>query len=493
MSTDTFSTFCHISQYGDAGYRELPRMVAMSQPCLWAPSSVILKSDSSGLNPRTFLQYLEESKLRIFGRYSWLCEPTWRNSQRWPGTAWDNEIDGRIKKIYEEDTNRPKNEKRVVAVPPEQGYTWADQYLTEHPEEISRWHNILRDKHRRRAIPGGTREAALQDIDQPAIATRRILRDAYNHGQAIAYAEADAPFLAQRMHRDFLRILAKEPPLSGLSTHTQPSGSSAGNGRDEGLGELARQLLELLSEFDIHARSRGDPNSLDRFIHGQGREDLMQWMKDLCRALRGNKAQELNGKLIEELSYQLNRSEYSNVLKQALRRKDEVAFGAAGITGTIMDVSSDPQVLQEVLQGAVSSEVGLLLSVAASAYPVGKGLARQLGFVPSDFNGPQWPFLYSYGTRAKRRQLKEIRYVLDELQDRGAGPLSTGLYGVCLIPPMGRLCSWALKFCPLRCGRCRMAHRPGPFYPSLGSTRQSCGAAEATGSRCRTSCCSTVS
>jgi hypothetical protein len=34
--------------------------------------------------------------------------------------------------------------------------------------------------------PRGTREAALKRIDKPAIAACRILRDAYNRGQAIA-------------------------------------------------------------------------------------------------------------------------------------------------------------------------------------------------------------------------------------------------------------------------------------------------------------------
>jgi hypothetical protein len=55
-----FSTFCHISQYGDTGYRVLPRMIAMSRPSLWSPSSVILNSGSSGISPKTFLRYVED-------------------------------------------------------------------------------------------------------------------------------------------------------------------------------------------------------------------------------------------------------------------------------------------------------------------------------------------------------------------------------------------------------------------------------------------------
>jgi hypothetical protein len=43
---------------------------------------------------------------------------------------------------------------------------------------------------------------------------------------------------------------------------------------------------------------------------------------------------------------------------------------------------------------------------------------RQLGYAPAEFTGPQWPFLYAYGTQAKQGQLKELRYVLDELHRR---------------------------------------------------------------------------
>lgn len=401
-------------------------MIAMSQPCLWAPSSVILRSDSSGLSPKAFLQYLEEGYVRVLGRQEWVYDPTWRNSQRWPGTAWDNRIDGRIKEICDEDSSKPKSEQRVAVVSPERGYEWADQYLSEHPEEVARWHSVLRNKSRRQAIPGGTREAALRDIDQPAIAARRILRDAYNHGQAISYAEVDAPFLAQFIHRRFMRILAEEPPLHGTSTQAQPSGPYADSGRDLGLGELTAQLLELLAQLDIHARRRSDPDSLDGFIHGQGRKELMPWMKNMCIALRGHKPQELNGKLIEQLSYQLGTSNFSGILRQLLHRKDEVAFGTIGIVGTAYDIQSDPQAFLNFLQGSFSNvpDIMLLLSVTASAYPLGKGLVRQLGFAPSEFNGPQWPFVYAYGTRAKRKQLKELRYVLDALQHGGAGPLS---------------------------------------------------------------------
>jgi hypothetical protein len=414
MSDDSsvLSTFCHISQYGVQGYESLPRMIAMSRPCLWAPSSVLLKSDSSGISSGTFLKYVEAGEIRVFGRYEWLNEPGWRNSRPWSGAAWDNEIDGTVRRLCDEDSSKPLALRRVAIAPPEQGYNWADSYLASHPKEVKRWERILQSKKRRNEIPGGSREAALRDIDKPYYAARRILRDAYNHGQVISYSEADAPFLIQGMHGDFLRILSQAPPLDDQEVPgAEPMDLSvAGSSKvDVRLGELLHQLLKILAELDVHARNRGDVDALDSFIRGEGRKDLMLWMKKICSLLKRVDARDLNGVVLEQLSSDINEAHFSNVFQELLYRKDESALGLMGIVSAVIGLATDP------------TGIASLLGIAASAYPVGKGLIRQLGYAPVGFSGPQWPFFYAYGSRPKQRQLKQLRYVLDQLHERELG------------------------------------------------------------------------
>jgi hypothetical protein len=364
------------------------------------------------------LRYVEERQIRVFGRYEWLYEPKWRNSQRWPETSWDQEIDGKIRSICDEDSGKPKNERRVVVVPPEQGYDFADAYLDKYPEEVARWQRILVNKKSRQAIPGGTREAALRDVDEPALAARRILRDAYNHGQAIAYSEANAPLIVQHTHTQFLRILADAPPLrdeaDASSVVTMRESQQVSKPTDLQLSIVTAQLLEILAELDIHARDRGEVDSLDRFIRGQGRRDLMRWLEGICALLKQTQARELNRLLLNQLRSDLKDSRFSNIMEGIAHKKDEATLAVVGMASTVLGLATDPASLAALNSAGVATLMGL----TASAYPVGKGLMRQLGYAPAEFTGPQWPFLYTYGTRARRRQLKQLRYVLDELHRR---------------------------------------------------------------------------
>lgn len=414
MTDAGFSTFSHISQYGENSYKDLPRMLAMSRLCLWSPSSLILKSKDSGLSPEDFLRYLDMGEIRIFGRDRWINEPTWRNKQPWAGAAWDNNIDEHIRKICAEDSSLPKAQRRVVVAPSEKGDIWAKEYLEQNPQQIKTWLGILKRASARKQIPGGTLEYALRNIDDPRTAVLRILRDACNHGQAIAFAEADAPFLTHGVHTKFLRTLAEAPAwhedededlLSRL-----PAKHDATVDVDTGLGHLTHQMSEILNQLGSYRGTEGDSQSLDKFMRGTGRPELMQWMRSLCKLLTHQKVKELNGKLLAELQAQLDDSRFPGLLEIWLSQKDETAIGLVGLVSTIISTATDPSgIAAPDLAGA-----GMLMGVLASAYPVGKGLVRQLGYAPAEFTGPQWPFLYTYGKRARKNQLQEIRDVLSK-------------------------------------------------------------------------------
>jgi len=392
---------------------DLPTMLSMSRLCLWSPSSLILKSQDSGLSPRTFLRYLDEAEIRIFGRHRWLTDEGWRNGQPWAGAAWDNNIDNHIKNVCEEDSSLPKAQRRVVVAPPEMGDKWAEEYLEQNPQQIKTWLNILKRAGSRNQIPGGSLEYALRNIDEPRTAVLRILRDACNHGQAIAFAEVDAPFLTNGVHNKFLRTLAGAPAwredrededmLSSL-----PAKHDATVDIDTGLGNLAAQMSEILNHLGSFGGTEGGPRSLDKFMRGAGRQELMQWMRSLCGLLAHQKVKELNGKLLADLQAQLDDSRISGLLESWLSNKDESAIGLVGLISTIISTATDPTGMAiPDLAGA-----GMIMGILASAYPVGKGLVRQLGYAPAEFTGPQWPFLYTYGKRARKNQLQEIRDIL---------------------------------------------------------------------------------
>ena len=80
MTTDAaFPTFCHISEYNEAGYRLLHRMLAMSQPLiLWAPTSAGLEHEQCRIPPPKFIRYVEEGRIRVFGREPWLTSRVFR-------------------------------------------------------------------------------------------------------------------------------------------------------------------------------------------------------------------------------------------------------------------------------------------------------------------------------------------------------------------------------------------------------------------------------
>ena len=387
-------------------------MISMSRPALWAPSSsVILGSPLSGLSASTFLGYVEQGEIRIFARYNWLYEPKWRNSSPWREAAWNENIDGVIKRFCDEDASKPKEARRVVIAPEEQSAEFVESYIANNPQEVRWWTNVLRDEKKQKTIPRGTREAALRDLDinQPSLAVCRIVRDAYNHGQAILYSGADAPLLARGINSKFLRILEKAPPLIDKEASRGDGSRSqiltvAPTRVNLKLSNIAEQMMAILGALDWHARNRGEVDSLDRFIRGEGREGLMSWIRRIHSLLERSQGRKLDGLVLEELRSDLSEGRFSNAWRDLWRHWDEGSVFAVASATALIGFAASPL------------EIIPFIGLAAAAYPVGKGVVRQLGYVPATFSGPQWPFLYAYGTYPKRPQLKQLRYVLDELQ-----------------------------------------------------------------------------
>jgi hypothetical protein len=403
MSKREFTTFCHISQFGDGGYLALPRMIAMSRVCLWAPSSAIIKSEHSRVSPDAFLRYVDNGAIRVFARRKWIFDSGWRDSQKWPSARWDTKIDGEIRRICEKDAGLPKDQRRVVAAPEERGYEFADAYLAEHPAEFERWRRILLSKKLSQTIPGGSREAALREAANPDLAVRGLLRDAYNHGQAFAFSEADAPLLTRSMNQAFLRILGGASSLE----ETEPSFSATATqqltaaGADLRLSVAASQLLEILALFEIAGRHEGSVDSWDPFINSSDRADLMNWMQNIRPQVKRTKPGELDGLVLERLTGDLRDGRFVNTLRELLNHKAE---SAAVVLAAVAAAA-----------GFAGAPIVYAVGLGCSLYPIGMGVARQAGWTAAEFTGPQWPFRYTYGTKPKRKQWKKLLYDLDEI------------------------------------------------------------------------------
>ncbi|HEY9287075.1 MAG TPA: hypothetical protein VIT43_03530 [Candidatus Dormibacteraeota bacterium] len=409
MESMDFSTFCHISQYGDRGYQKLPRMIAMSRTALWAPSSVILKSGHSGLTCKKFLEYVNDRNIRIFGREEWLLDPEFRNSRPWPEAAWNEDVDGQIKEICERDRSEPFERRRVVIAPEEQSQEYVENYVATKPDEVRWWIGLLHDEKRIRTIPRGTREAAFRELHRPVEAVKRIVRDAYNHGQAISYSQADAPFLARGINPKFRNILAEAPPLVYSGTNIPPvtryyakTPAIRRKYVDLKLSDIAEQMMMVLGAFDKHARNRLQADSLDRFIGGEGRENLMQWISKIYGLTRRSDARKVDGLVLDELVSDLSCGKFSNVWEEFRSHLDETLCLIGGAGTALIGIATAP-----VVAG---------IGVATSTYPIVKGIGRQAGFVPGTFSGPKWPFLYAYDRNPNRRYWTQLQDFTNQLQ-----------------------------------------------------------------------------
>jgi hypothetical protein len=213
----TFPTFCHIGEYDEDGYQKLHRMLAMSQPLiLWAPTSSQLEHEKCRIPPRAFLEYVEEGRIRVMARKKWLTDPTFRDhlafkaDRPYPGARWDKNFDGELKRICEQDASYPAEQRHVLVAPEENGWEWAEKYLESNPEQITRWSRVARGKKPEAKVPTGTLQAAFRYAgDDPAKFAQAVLRDAYNHGDAIKLSGADVPFLLSATDRRFLDILGE--------------------------------------------------------------------------------------------------------------------------------------------------------------------------------------------------------------------------------------------------------------------------------------------
>lgn len=397
-----FPTFCHIGEYDDYGYQVLHRMLAVSQPLiLWAPTSALLESEQCRIPPKNFLRHVEEGRIRVFAREQWLLSRDFRDSYTFPEARWDESFDRTLKKMCEDDASHPVEQRRVVAAPPEEGWQWAEEYLADKPSQVTRLNRIARGKTATSKIPAGTLKAAFRfSDDDPFRLAQAILRDAYNHGQAIKLSGAQAPFWLSPTDKTFAAILRDSAAPDGDHGGRNVAASAAP--ADETSAEIAAQLLDVLRLLDIGAPSLHRGKELDRFLRSEGRQEMVTWLSRVCNLLKVTEAGELDRAVMTILRADVDHAGFSRPLREMIRHPAATAVGSVGLVTTVLGSVTDPT-------GPVA-----LAGLFAAAFPVTQTLFRSLGYIPADYTGPQWPFLYTYGSPATKRNVTRLLNVLRE-------------------------------------------------------------------------------
>jgi hypothetical protein len=386
-----FRTFCHIGEYGEAGYRNLHRMVVSSNPLvLWAPSSTLLSA--SQVEPREFVRLVDDRHVRIIAREPWLLSRTFRD--RHPsgeGAAWTTSVDGELMKFAEADRNLDPSERRVIVAPPEDGIAWAEQYVANNATLVGRIQRVIERGKPERHIPQAVLDAIRREDFSPRQAVAHVLRAAYNHGDALTRSNANVPFYLGSQDAQFLRWISQIEPGEQLSPPSPVSHEH------EHYADLASQLFDLLRVMEI----AGGETDLRRFLGSAAHGDLTRWYAAICRSVAIERPKSIEDKVARELDRTLEAGQLQHTFRSwAYRRGDATVF-ALGLAGAVAGPIVDgPSLL---------SLTGVLLG----AIPVGKGLLRRLGYVSAQYSGAQWPFLYSFGREASARRIRRLRRALD--------------------------------------------------------------------------------
>ncbi|MFE9692834.1 hypothetical protein [Micromonospora sp. NPDC005806] len=386
-----FPAFCHINEYQNRGYRNLRQMLLLSEPLtLWAPSSVLLGESNVAVDDILWL--LDSGRIRIVGRERWLTSESFRNAHPFgPSARWVPRIDDEIKRLLDEDKSRPPRERRVIEAPPEDGYEWADSHMDQHREAIRRLYEVYRRTPRQ--IPGGTMDTIARNLtkrtiahSEVAIVVKTMLRDARNHGMAFKISDADIAMHLSRVDLGFMQILADQ---AGVPSLVRPRGEVQSIAAP--MGELALQTIEVLRRLDEFAGGRAP--DLRRFLDGSGRADLLKWMRRTCDSLKLIAPAELDGAVLHHLRHQLEHEKFHDSILAAWRRSRLDA--AAGVMGAVTSIA-------DAAFGAPS--LWAAGGFGAIVFSGTRTILRNLGYIPADFDGPQWPFLYALGAKTTRRR-----------------------------------------------------------------------------------------
>lgn len=384
-------TFCHISEYDEAGYRALHRLVAASDPLvLWAPSSKFLTTPGCRVQADEFLDLVEKGQIQVVAREEWLESRHFRESHKWEGARWDPRVDGALRRMFRDDGREPDlRRRRVAAAPDEAGHEKALQMVEEEPGVVAEIESALKDERRRLEIPPGTLATAARRADDLPVQTEIVLRDAYNHAEAIDLSRSRTAILlgpgdgvfSQRVAAIFAQDMAsKAEYLKPTQAQHAPMSTA----------RLSRQLIDLLARLEAQ-----QPNvDLGSFMSGEGHRELVEWSREVMDLLVDVDPAQLQEKMVGHLTGGLKAGSFS--IWPPEKRTDDVVNAAIGVAGAL----EGPKPIA-------------LLGLAFAVKPFLRAAARAADRADSEFSGPKWPFRYLWDTGPRRSGRQSLLEVLE--------------------------------------------------------------------------------
>jgi hypothetical protein len=293
--------------------------------------------------------------------------------------------------MFRDDQREPDlRRRRVAAAPDETGPDQARQAIEERPEVASEIAQVLGDKTRKDEIPPGTLETAARKADDAFPRAEIVLRDAYNHAEAIRLTKAETAILLGPGHGIFSQQVAAIFAEGMAGEHGSAREDVADGSRVVTAAQLSRQLVELLATLE----TLRPPADLRSFMEGRGRQELIDWSRAAIDVLVGVRPTRLKEELVAMLRSDL---EVGN-------------FSSGSVDQHITDAASLALAVKGLLEGSKPLTV---CGLAFAAYPLLKKVAMAHDLSDDAFSGPQWPFRYLWGTGPRRGRHAQLLDVLE--------------------------------------------------------------------------------
>jgi hypothetical protein len=286
----------------------------------------------------------------------------------------------------------------------EDGWEWAEDYLTRFPDEVKRWSRYFRQAKASDFIPAGVidtanrviKKARKEDVGRPEEyrIAKAIMRDARNHSNALVFSNAEAPFFLNRSNARFYRLLIKTVDEHTDPTWTTPRQPTAMAWNSD---TFVQEVLELMAKLDELA----GPDTLRSFIGNPAHRQLTTWLAQTCQELRRTDAKRPDSEVVQRLREELERGTFEKPIRKALAAPKATT---AALTATML---STIDVLQN--GGSIVGLAGYGLSVLLGGYAA----MQQLGLARSKYNGPQWPFIRAYGTSPTPELVRHLQHTLN--------------------------------------------------------------------------------
>ncbi|MEQ1602191.1 MAG: hypothetical protein HOP04_13225 [Methylophilaceae bacterium] len=253
-------TFFHIDEFGSAGMAYLPSILTLNRSTvLWSPAPMLLdhshNQGSSIIGTEELLKLLRKRIVRIIGRRNWF-DRSWRNrAGAWEFAKWQDDFDNEVCAMANEDANEPLSNRRVIIAPDEQGFERAELLLKQDPVLVEKLTSLL--SHRQ--LPQGILEKAERAKRQGRGVEVQILRDAFNHQQAIIDADARSATVPDTFMNTLVALIKGLEPTTATD-NLLPADESC-----------LRDALDLLRAV----RAPTSFESLEAFLSSGARDDLV--------------------------------------------------------------------------------------------------------------------------------------------------------------------------------------------------------------------------